>query len=215
MEIIIFLIMKTLNRYKIFLCFFIFISCNQSNEKIKSKTSIEDSSSIDVLSNKELIGAFSHGRFLSQEDSIAIVDSEFAQTLRKEIVNNGSLDAYQKLSIYLMQFEIRKGLLPYSLVMSDKYHYPKAYFDVFSIYVRDIYPKTKDKADLENGLKYLYKAIDLEESNALSTLGYMYLKGEYVEKDSVLAKKYFEKLGMDFNSSHWKRLMKHYYNNSQ
>lgn len=52
--------------------------------------------------------------------------------LKQEIIETGDTSAYYDLKIQLMEYKSGDDdLLPYALIMANKYNYTQAYFDVF------------------------------------------------------------------------------------
>ena len=52
--------------------------------------------------------------------------------LKQEILETGDTSAYYDLTIQLMEYKFGDDeLLPYALIMANKYNYTQAYFDVF------------------------------------------------------------------------------------
>ena len=51
--------------------------------------------------------------------------------LKNDILKNGDIDAYEKLSNYYMDFQIPEELMFYSLVMANDFNYPQANYDVY------------------------------------------------------------------------------------
>jgi len=59
------------------------------------------------------------------------IDNEKILSLKNDILE-GDTSSYEKLSSYYFENCI-DSLLPYSKIMADKYHYTRAYYDVFEI----------------------------------------------------------------------------------
>jgi hypothetical protein len=82
----------------------------------------------------------------------------------------------------------------YALIMSDKYNYVPAYFDVYwalyckqelnndSLYSLD----SLNEGEKAMALKYLLKAKNNGDHEAMEYLGIYYLQGKYFKKDSIL-----------------------------
>jgi hypothetical protein len=92
--------------------------------------------------------------------------------LKKAILFNGDIDAYNSLSIAYLDYSFQEEFLLYAMIMANKYKYPQAYFDVFTcltdIYFADISKIDEETANL--AIEYLLKA---------------YNKGHHQAKDMV------------------------------
>ncbi|MDQ0066411.1 hypothetical protein [Chryseobacterium lathyri] len=53
------------------------------------------------------------------------------EKFKKEILMNGNVNAYNKLSIYYLKSTFHNELLPYSILMADKYNHGDACHDIF------------------------------------------------------------------------------------
>ena len=53
------------------------------------------------------------------------------EKFKKEILINGNINAYNKLSIYYLKSTFYNELLPYSILMADKYNHGDACHDIF------------------------------------------------------------------------------------
>jgi hypothetical protein len=116
-------------------------------------------------------------------------------------VKQGDTIAYNLLSIYFACSEYDEELLPYALLMANKYHYIRAYYDVYDCFCR-FYPETTyslvlldslDKTTRDIALEYLQKGADFGETNCEWNLGNYYNEGKYFEKDTVLGQKLKDK----------------------
>ncbi len=116
--------------------------------------------------------------------------------LKEDIINHGSIKAYEELSIAFMDYsEIE--MLPYAFIMADKYDYSKAYLDVYDILglsyacnsTVDIKYYNLDciaEATRKDVLSYLEKAVEKRVKSAQYTLGHMYLDGKYYPKNETI-----------------------------
>jgi len=110
-------------------------------------------------------------------------------------VLEGNTNAYDELCIAYMDIDM-SSLLPYALLMANKYDYTMAYYDVYScltsLYLGicdDDDDCCLDSLDMQTravALEYFKKAADKGETNALRDLGWLYLEGKHVKKDTVL-----------------------------
>jgi len=120
--------------------------------------------------------------------------------LKELVLTKGDTVAYDELDIAFMNQKYREEYLLYSIIMADKYNYPRAYFQVyycltsaFEHHVGPIDIKTKDLA-----LKYLKKGVDMNESASIMCLSELYMTGKYILKDTIMGKlleKKFDKQG--------------------
>jgi len=124
----------------------------------------------------------------------------FAETIPKNIsiplVKQGNISAYDDLFRYFCYSGNLEELLPYALLMANKYNYERAYFDVcYCLWA--LYPETTyrlslldslDETTRNLALEYLQKGAELGETNCLWRLGNYYLEGKYFEQDTILGK---------------------------
>ena len=126
-------------------------------------------------------------------------------TLPKEelipLVKQGDINAYDELRIYFSCKENPEELLPYALLMANKYNDTRAYFDVYYCFWY-MFPETTDNLCLLDSLdsttknialEYLQKGAELGEINSQQHLGSYYFEGKYFEKDTVLGKKLIDR----------------------
>lgn len=99
--------------------------------------------------------------------------------LKQEIIETGDTSAYYDLKIQLMEYKSGDDdLLPYALIMANKYNYTQAYFDVFDCltakYSSDI--GQIDSLTAQLAIKYLliasekrhWQASEIVESHAIT-----------------------------------------------
>ena len=112
----------------------------------------------------------------------------------ESLVLKGDTNAYDELFIAYLDIGSTR-LLPYALLMANKYDYTDAYYDVYFcltlLYWDDCLDEScyLDSLDIQTrtmALEYLKKAADKGERNALRDLGWLYLEGKHVKKDSIL-----------------------------
>ena len=116
------------------------------------------------------------------------------------LVLNGDTDAYYEL--YIAYYELNPSdFLPYALLMANKYDYDKAYYDVFDrltllywkSYNKSISLDSLDNQTRKMALDYLKKGAEKGEYNSLRDLGWLYLEGKHVKKDTILGNQLLEK----------------------
>lgn len=117
------------------------------------------------------------------------------------LVKQGDTLAYNELWTYFSCQDNPEGLLPYALLMANKYHYKKAVYDVYNclwyIYRERASNRLSlldslDEVTRNTALQYLQKAAELGERNAMNKLGKYYYEGKYFEQDTVLGKEMME-----------------------
>jgi len=108
----------------------------------------------------------------------------------KELALKGDTIAYDELEVALMNDKYKEEYLIYSMVMANKYRYPRAYFQVYYCLTSTfehhsglIDEKTKILA-----IDYLKKGVELKECQSVKELGDLYLEGKYVPRDTILGK---------------------------
>ena len=116
-------------------------------------------------------------------------------------VLKGNVEAYDELCQAYMENDMHSSLLPYALLMANKYDYTMAYYDVYSclsfIYWDSCHDEScsLDSLDMQTrkmALDYLKKAADKGEPNALRDLGWLHLEGKHVKKDTILGNQMLE-----------------------
>ena len=130
--------------------------------------------------------------------SVSMNNTRPIKELKKLVLSKGDTIAYKELRIaYLNVNYYEEEYLLYSIIMADKYNYPKAYYYVYKCltsifefhnYTGKIDEKTKDLA-----LKYLKEGVELNDGESTHVLSELYLEGKYVSKDTLLGKKLAEK----------------------
>lgn len=115
--------------------------------------------------------------------------------LKELVLSKGDTAAFNELEVAYLNEKNEEEYLLYSLVMANKYNYPRAYFQVYycltSVFdhsVGEIDEETKNTA-----LKYLKKGVDLNDLESIKCLGELYLNGKYVKKDTILGKELSER----------------------
>lgn len=73
-------------------------------------------------------------------------------SLKRQIVNSGNVNCYGRLKFEYMDSDDAESLLPWALIMANKFNYKLAYFDVYaSIQAIDMY--FGQKGSKQNSLK--------------------------------------------------------------
>ncbi|MGE5436665.1 MAG: hypothetical protein ACM3O3_05505 [Syntrophothermus sp.] len=111
--------------------------------------------------------------------------------LKELVLLKGDTVAYDELETAFMNEKYKEEYLIYSMIMANKYNYPRAYFQVYYCLV-SIYEHHLGTIDLETktlALKYLRRGVELKECQSTKELGNLYLDGKYVPKDTILGRK--------------------------
>jgi TPR repeat protein len=111
--------------------------------------------------------------------------------LKELVLTKGDTAAYDELAIAFLNEQYYEEYLIYSIFMANKYHYPRAYFQVYCCLTFDLeyHTKSLDEETIALAVTYLKKGAELKERQAMIALGNLYLEGKYVVKDTLLGKK--------------------------
>lgn len=104
----------------------------------------------------------------------------YVRNLKSEITNRGNIDSYKNLRNIYMDDCQELDMLPYSLIMANKFNHSFAYFDVFVCLVQTHYYQNID--DIYNLEILDYKTRDL----ALKYLMQSYVRGDKRANDLIL-----------------------------
>ncbi|WP_452224341.1 hypothetical protein [Lacinutrix chionoecetis] len=117
------------------------------------------------------------------------------ELLSNRIMKSGDENAYRNVSTFYFQTGDNHKLLPLAKIMSDKYNYTQAYFDVFySIY-------SKELSYYNNAEYYLNHLSDLDKKQALNYLILAFEKGHSQAKyflEDYYRDLYVTKLGNNY-----------------
>jgi len=130
--------------------------------------------------------------------SVSMNNTRPIKELKKLVLSKGDTIAYKELRIaYLNVDYYEEEFLLYSIIMADKYNFPKAYYYVYrsltSIFEFHQYTGKIDEKTKMLALKYLKKGVELNDSESTHVLSELYLEGKYVPQDTILGKKLAEK----------------------
>ena len=130
--------------------------------------------------------------------SVSMNNTRPIKELKKLVLSKGDTIAYKELRIaYLSVDYYEEEFLLYSIIMADKYNYPKAYYYVYmcltSVFESHHYADKIDRKTKELALKYLKEGAVLNDGESTHALSELYLEGKYVPKDTILGKKLAEK----------------------
>ena len=143
--------------------------------------------------NSTIIGLLLVGTLASCNKNIRVTpEGPPKDELQQNVIVFGDTNSYNQLLFY----HYGADLLPYAVFMSNKYHYPKACYDVYSLldYYFDVNNIDCDSATSQYILYYLRKGLELNEEDCAWALCNLYLTGDknIVSIDTVLAKQYLE-----------------------
>ncbi len=110
----------------------------------------------------------------------SIFDSSYAET---------SIHEYNQFIFY---YDEDIDVIPLSIYMIDQKHYGRAceymYTTISNRFKR--YSITPDSVTKEYLIYYLKKGVEMNDTDCAASLAYLYMEGEWVERDSVIAKNY-------------------------
>jgi len=148
------------------------------------------------------VGLFTIFHFSSDKQvlvkSVSMNNTRPIKELKKLVLSKGDTIAYKELSIaYINVRYYEEEFLLYSIIMADKYNFPKAYYYVYkcltSIFEFHQYTGKIDEKTKKLALKYLKEGVELNDGESTHVLSELYLEGKYVPKDTILGKKLAEK----------------------
>jgi len=118
------------------------------------------------------------------------------ETLKEKIISNGNENAYERLGIAYLDYNIPQEVMIYSTIMANKYQSPRAYFyvyyDLVSAHKNGLADMSEDLRTI--AIQYLKKSASLRDLGACNELGELYLEGKYIPKDSIIGGK-LKKIG--------------------
>lgn len=114
------------------------------------------------------------------------------EELKELVLLKGDTVAYDELAIAFIDEKYDEEFLIYSMIMANKYNYPRAYYNVYycltSVFEHHSYAEI-DKTTKELAIGYLKRGVELKDAVSTKYLGDLYLEGRFVNKDTVLGKK--------------------------
>lgn len=111
--------------------------------------------------------------------------------LKNEIITKGSEKAYHDLFEEYMAHDQMQDMLPYSLLMANKYNYTSAYLDVFYC-LTHFSGKNTDSLDIKTrnlALSYLMQSYVLGDENAKLIISTYIKDAKYSLNDTLLYRK--------------------------
>ncbi|GAB3523827.1 hypothetical protein GCM10027442_50700 [Emticicia fontis] len=133
--------------------------------------------------------------------------SKSEEVLINEVINNGNTDSFDELLYASLDNTMPEYMLPYAIIMANKYKYDRAALQVYRIFC-DL-SNHKEFDDLSNldeetrklAIKYLIKA-SLTNFEAKEIYAKHLIEGIYVKKDIEAGKKLLKEVEAYNNSSH-------------
>ena len=130
-----------------------------------------------------------------QVEVITMNNTRPINELKELVLLKGDTAAYDELATAYLTDKYNEEYLLYSLVMANKYNYPRAYFQVYECLtsVCELRKMRIDEKTKALAIKYLKEGAELNERQSVIELGESYLEGKYVPKDTILGKTLTEK----------------------
>ena len=115
------------------------------------------------------------------------------ELLISDIIKEGNIESYNS---FIFNYHDDIKCIPLSIYMIEKYNYGHACYQMFSYFCNlfEYDSLILDSASKEYLLYYLKKGVDLEDTTCIWAMSNLYISGIYVEKDTVLAKKYIMRI---------------------
>jgi len=122
-----------------------------------------------------------------KSEVITINNTRPINELKDLVLKKGDTIAYDELGTAFLNEKHEEEYLVYSLIMANKYKYKSAYYYVYDCL---LLPFDRDKIEVDEktkalALEYLLKGVELNEHQAMSALGDLYMTGTYVPKDTL------------------------------
>ena len=113
------------------------------------------------------------------------------ETLKEKIISDGNENAYERLGIAYLDYNIPEEVIIYSTIMATKYQSPSAnfyvYYDLVSVHKNGLADMSEDLRTI--AIQYLKRSASFKDPGACDELGELYLEGKYVPKDSLIGSK--------------------------
>jgi hypothetical protein len=111
--------------------------------------------------------------------------------LKDLAIIKGDTNAYHEMSIAYMDSPNNTDFINTALIMANKHNFHEAYLDVYYC-LTDYYHRKDfknlddlDKKQRDTALKYLIMGSEKKDKECRNLLGYYYLEGKYIEKDTI------------------------------
>jgi TPR repeat protein len=118
-------------------------------------------------------------------------DTRPIDELKDLVLLKGDTGAFEELAIAYLNEKYDEEFLIYSMVMANKYNYPRAYYYVYYCLttVFEHHSGIIDESTKVLAIKYIMKGSELKDPVSMKYLGGLYLQGKYVPKDTILGKR--------------------------
>lgn len=118
-------------------------------------------------------------------------DTRPIEKLKELVLSKGDTTAFNELAIAFFNQDHKEEYLIYSVIMANKYHFPRAYYQVYNC-LTSVCESSNiiiDKETMELAIKYVKKGAELKDGDALMRLSDLYNEGKYIAKDTILGNK--------------------------
>jgi hypothetical protein len=161
--------------------FFLGIGSSVAKKYYSDRKEKEKNLTILTITSGEECHYIKNGKIISPR----LGSNDFNNYQRKSIENYDTL-SYGILSDFYSKMTSNYGdLFLSSLLMANKYHFPKAYFNVYLALMGSNKPLwyKSDNCIKDFSIYYLAKGCELGDLESKIQLGELYLKGQYVNKN--------------------------------
>jgi hypothetical protein len=128
-------------------------------------------------------------------DVITMNNTRPIDELKKLVLLKGDTAAYNELATAYLNEKYGEEYLIYSLVMANKYKYPRAYHEVYFC-LTSAFNHGNGEIDEDTkaiAIKYLQTGVVLNDPASLMEMGELYLEGKYFPKDTILGNELYER----------------------
>ncbi len=138
------------------------------------------------------------------------LDNHLKENLISDVFTEGSIDAYNS---FLFNYPDDIRIVSLSVTMAEQHGYGKAcsdfFYTMYSSFNHD--PINIDSATQKYLLSYLYKGVDLNDTDCVWIICKLFLTGTFVEKDTSVAKQYLTKIypSTEVETLYWPYIKKH------
>lgn len=137
-------------------------------------------------------------------------DSHLKESLIRDVFTEGSFTAYNS---FLFNYPDDICIIPLAVTMAEQHDYGKACSDLFYTMYSSFNNDSKyiDSATQKYLLSYLYKGVELNDTDCVWIMCKLFLTGTFVEKDTVVAKQYLNKIypSTEVEALYWPYIKKH------
>lgn len=117
-----------------------------------------------------------------------VIDSIYY--FQDRVLEYGDTNSYHEIKSYNIDTPHYPDFMYYALIMSDKYNYTPAYYDVYYCLFNSFENPDNLGMKLRNmAIDYLKIAARRKLPEALNDLGQLYIDGKYIKQDTILGNK--------------------------